>query len=566
MTMNAADRGMSLGLRALNRIAGLELIDRIGMRDRAERIIYNASKSSFRATEAIARRFNGSGPKLDAPARQKPGTRAKLFDLTPSDEQAMMREAIGDFAIEKLRPAALDADVACAAPAELLEQANELGVTMLGVPGELGGAFEDRSATTSFLVAEQLARGDMGLAVALLAPAAVGTALALWGDADQQSTYLAEFAGEKPPSAALAMLERRPLFDPFELETKATKSGDGYVLDGAKSLVPRAADADLFVVAAALDGRPALFVVEATDGSISYEAEPAMGIRAAGTGVVSFDGVKLPAGRLLAGGDPAAYAECVRLARLAWCAVAVGTAQAAADYVVKYVNERVAFGEPISHRQAVAFNVADIAIELEGMRLTALRAASRADQGLDFSREVALARQLVRTNGMQIGSDAVQLLGGHGYTKEHPVERWYRDLRAAGLMEGALLVSVRACCLMISLEVPKKFQGLVDQANQVATEILRPNARKYDLAEHEYPKELDMLAALIDGMNDGTSTGGAGAAGVRSSDSDEAGQSQRHEHGDRPRGDRDVLGRRRPAAVDAAPGARQLGDRLGRRR
>ena len=438
--MNAADRGMAIGLRALNRVASLELLDRIGMRERAEKLLYTASKNGFRTAEAVGRRFNGSGAKLDAPARQKAGTRAKLFDLTPSDEQAMMREAIGDFAIDRLRPAALDADGACAAPAELLEQANELGVTMLGVPGELGGAFEERSATTSFLVAEQLARGDMGLAVALLAPAAVGTALALWGDADQQSTYLAEFAGDKPPSAALAILEGRPLFDPFELETKATRTGDDYVLDGAKSLVPRAADADLLVVAAALDGRPALFVVEATDGSISYEAEPAMGIRAAGTGAVSFDGVRLPAGRLLADGDPAAYAECVRLARLAWCAVAVGTAQAAADYVVKYVNERVAFGEPISHRQAVAFNVADIAIELESMRLTALRAASRADQGLDFSREVALARQLARTKGMQIGSDAVQLLGGHGYTKEHPVERWYRDLRAAGLMEGAVLV------------------------------------------------------------------------------------------------------------------------------
>ena len=127
--MNAADRGMSLGLRALNRIAGLEVIDRIGMRDRAERLIYSASKNGFRTVEAVGRRFNGSGAKLDAPARQKAGTRAKLFDLTPSDEQAMMREAIGDFAIEKLRPAALDADVACAAPAELLEQANELGVT-----------------------------------------------------------------------------------------------------------------------------------------------------------------------------------------------------------------------------------------------------------------------------------------------------------------------------------------------------------------------------------------------------------------------------------------------------
>ncbi len=431
---------MAFGLRALNRVAGLEVLDRIGMRGRAERILYSATKNGFRTAEAVGRRFNGSG-KLDRPVRQGTGQRAAQFDLTPTDEQQMMREAVGDFALEKLRPAATEADAECATPAALLEQANELGITMLGVPGELGGAFEERSAITSFLVAEQLARGDMGIAVAMLAPAAVGTALALWGDADQQGAYLGEFAGDKPPAAAVAMAEPRALFDPFELRTTARQKADGYVIDGVKSLVPRAADAELFIVAAEVEGRgPALFVVEAADGGISYEAEPAMGIRAAGTGRLTLTGVSVPANRLLGAGDPDAYRDCVRLSRLGWCAVAVGTAQAAADHVKQYVNERLAFGEPISHRQAVAFNVANIAIELESMRLTALRAASRADQGLDNGREVALARSLATHKGMQIGSDAVQLLGGHGYTKEHPVERWYRDLRAAGLMEGVLVL------------------------------------------------------------------------------------------------------------------------------
>jgi alkylation response protein AidB-like acyl-CoA dehydrogenase len=104
------------------------------------------------------------------------------------------------------------------------------------------------------------------------------------------------------------------------------------------------------------------------------------------------------------------------------------------------VNERRAFGEPISHRQAVAFTVANIAIELEGMRLATYRAASRVDQGLPFAREAALARRLCAERGATIGSDGVQLLGGHGFVKEHPVERWYRDLRAAGVIEGGLLV------------------------------------------------------------------------------------------------------------------------------
>jgi alkylation response protein AidB-like acyl-CoA dehydrogenase len=130
----------------------------------------------------------------------------------------------------------------------------------------------------------------------------------------------------------------------------------------------------------------------------------------------------------------------VALSRLAWCALAVGTGQAVLDYVTAYVKDRKAFGEPISNRQAVAFAVANIAIELEGLRLCTYRAAARVDQGLPFAREVALARRLCADRGMAIGSEGVQLLGGHGFVKEHPVERWYRDLRAAGIIEGGLLV------------------------------------------------------------------------------------------------------------------------------
>ena len=110
------------------------------------------------------------------------------------------------------------------------------------------------------------------------------------------------------------------------------------------------------------------------------------------------------------------------------------------DYVTDYVSERRAFGEPIANRQAVAFAVANIAIELDGLRLVTYRAAARVDRGLDFHREVALARRLCAEHAMAIGSDGVQLLGGHGYVKEHPVERWYRDLRATGMLEGGLLV------------------------------------------------------------------------------------------------------------------------------
>jgi hypothetical protein len=440
-----SDRSMALGLRALNRFAGSSVVDRFGLRDQAERFLYGASKTTVRTAAGAGRTF-AAAQRLARPARQPTTPPTGLFDLTPDDEQRMLSESVRDFALARLRPAALEADAACQAPPEVLSQSDDLGLTMIGVPEELGGAVSERSAVTAVLMSEALAHGDMGLAVACLAPAAVSTALSLWGDEDQQATYLPEFVGEQIPAASLAVLEPRVLFNPFKLETRARRANGGYVLSGVKSLVPRAADGELFIVAAMLEGRgPALFIVErasapSSAGGISVEPEPAMGIRAASTGRLTFEEVELPAGALIADGRAEVYSECIQLGRIAWSALAVGTGQAVLDYVIPYVKERTAFGEPIANRQAVAFAVSDIAIELDGLRLATYRAASRADQGKSFAREAALARRLASEHGMSIGSDGVQLLGGHGYVKEHPVERWYRDLRAAGVMEGALLV------------------------------------------------------------------------------------------------------------------------------
>ena len=435
---NLTERSMAVGLRALNRLAGNGLIDRFGLRDPAERVLHGASKATVRTATRAGRTFAAT-QRLSKPARQPRSGRSDLFDLTPDDEQQMLRESVRDFALAKLRPAAQAADEACATPPELLAQSGELGLTMVGVPEELGGAVAERSAVTTVLMAEALAVGDMGIAVACLAPASVSTALSLWGDADQQATYLHEFVGENVPAAALALLEPRALFNPFELQTRARRAGGGFSLHGVKSLVPRAADSELFIVAAELeDAGPALFIVEPGEKGLSIEPEPAMGIRAGATGRLLLDDVKVSGAALL--GDSDSFTECVQLGRLGWCALAVGTGQAVLDYLIPYVNERKAFGEPISNRQAVAFTVANVAIELDGMRLATYRAASRVDQGLPFAREVALARRLCAERGMAIGSDGVQMLGGHGYVKEHPVERWYRDLRAAGVMEGALVV------------------------------------------------------------------------------------------------------------------------------
>jgi alkylation response protein AidB-like acyl-CoA dehydrogenase len=434
-----AERSMGFGLRALNRLASSDLLDRIRVRKQVERALFTTTKTGFRSASAAGRTFKAA-QRLGKPARQRASQPRTLFDVTPDDEQRMFQEAVREFAAERVRPAAQAADTDASTPEELLAQANELGINMLGVPEELGGVMHEQAAVSSVLIGEALAHGDIGIAYAALAPGAVATAIGHWGTAEQEATYLPAFTGEDVPAAALAMLEPRPLFDPLKLETKARRDGEDWVLDGVKSLVARAADCELFIVAAEAEEGPALFVIESGAKGLAIEAEPAMGLRPAATGRLLLDRVRLPAGALMADGERDAYVECVQRARIAWAALAVGTSQAVLDYVIPYVNDRTAFGEPISNRQAVAFAVADIGIETDGMRLTAYRAASRADQGEDFAHEAALARRLCAAKGMKIGSDGVQLLGGHGFVKEHPVERWYRDLRAAGVMEGALLV------------------------------------------------------------------------------------------------------------------------------
>ena len=431
---------MGIGLAVLNRIASSPTIDKLGLRKAAERAVYQGAKSGFQAAGAANRTFKkskGSGKPQRLATTSDPG----VFDLTPTEDQQMIVGVVREFATEVLRPGAEAAEKENTTPTEVLKQTGEFGLTLLNIPEALGGLSEDRSAVTGVLVAEALAEGDMGQAVACLAPAAVATAISLWGSDAQQQTYLPSFTGDDVPAAALAVAEPRPLFDPLALHTKATKTATGWKVNGVKSAVVRGAEAELFIVAADIDGRgPGLLIVESGTAGVTIQEDPGMGLRAAGLARLVLTDVELPADALLGEGSTDDYRECIRLSRLAWAGLALGTAKAVLDYTKEYVKTREAFGEPIAYRQSVAFMVANIAIELEGMRLVTLKAASRAEQGIDCAREVALARKLTAEYGMKIGTDGVQLLGGHGFVKEHPVERWYRDLRAIAVMEGAVLV------------------------------------------------------------------------------------------------------------------------------
>jgi alkylation response protein AidB-like acyl-CoA dehydrogenase len=287
----------------------------------------------------------------------------------------------------------------------------------------------------------------MGLAYAALAPLSFVNAVVAWGDEQQQANLLPKFVEGEETGATVAVLEPQPLFDPAALRTTAKKGSGGYLLNGEKSMVALAQSAKWFLVAAEIPKvGPRLFIVERDAEGVSVTGEPAMGLRSAALGRLELDRVRVSHEALL-GGEVAlknrgktAYRDSVDRARVAWGAMAVGASQAVLDYVVPYCNDRVAFGEPISHRQAVAFMIADIGIELESMRMLVYRAAGRIDAGMKCQREAYLARTLCAEKAMEIGTNGVQLLGGAGFIKDHPIELWYRHLRAVGVMDGNLFV------------------------------------------------------------------------------------------------------------------------------
>lgn len=416
-------------LSVLNRLAQAHWPDRLKLRQPLEKLIYRGSRASFRLAAERAAKTARSPRPVDPDA---------LFDLSLSDEQQMLVEMLDGFASEVLRPAAHAADATAAVPAELLNQAQELGLTFYGVSEALGGMAGERTTLSNALIAEALGKGDMSLAAALLVPLSAANCIRRWASDEQQARWLPAFVGEQAaPLTAIAVSEPTPLFDPQQLRTKAKRKGSHYVLNGEKCLILRGLEASQLIVAAQTKQGPALFLLDAASAGIQRRAEPGMGLKAAGTARILLKGVKVPAANRLAA-EHFNYQSFLDHAALAWCALAVGTAQAALDYVIPYCNERLAFGEPISHRQGVAFIVADIAVELDAMRLMVWRACARAEQGLPFQREAYLARLLCAEKAMQIGTDAVQLLGGHGFTQEHPVERWYRDLRGVAIMAGGL--------------------------------------------------------------------------------------------------------------------------------
>lgn len=366
---------------------------------------------------------------------------AELFDLTLTEEQRITRETMRKFAETQLRAISRAADEAGAAPEGFYKKTTELGLSLIPIPEVVGGAGMPRSPVSNMLNAEDLGKGDMSLALGAVTPLAFINAVIDNGTPAQQEAFLSPFISDDFVPATIALMEPRAGFEPTDLHTTAKKEGQTYVLNGVKTMVLLGDVAQQFLVIANENGVPGAYVVPAGAQGLSIEKEKFMGLHAVNTSKVTLDNVTVNAINKLGTDDkPFQLQRLLDLSRIGLCAISLGCAEAMLEYVTAYVNERVAFGEPISHRQSVAFMVANIAIELEAMRMMVYRAAARAERGLDFHREAYLAQVFCAEKTMEIGNNGVQLLGGHGFIREHMVELWYRNLRAVGILEGAACV------------------------------------------------------------------------------------------------------------------------------
>jgi alkylation response protein AidB-like acyl-CoA dehydrogenase len=360
-----------------------------------------------------------------------------LISFTLTDEQRELQRLAHEFAERELRPIAAEYDEREDYPDDLLAKAARVGLTSYAMPAEYGGGGAD--AVTSALVSEELSWGCAGLAATLQATMFPVRPLLRFGNEAQRERYLPLLAREEGTLAAIAFTEAHAGSDLAAIRTEARRDGDGYVLNGEKVYVTNGGIADLTLVFARLDGEIAAFLVEASDEGVGAgRKERKLGLRASHTGSIVLDDARIPAERLLgreAQGFEIAL-DFFQASRPQVAAGAVGVARAAFEHASAYAREREAFGHPIVSRQGVGFKLADMAMAIDAARLLVWRACAALDAGEDAGLLGSYAKAFAADIAMGVTTDAVQVLGGAGVMRDHPVEKWMRDAKVFQIVEG----------------------------------------------------------------------------------------------------------------------------------
>lgn len=362
-----------------------------------------------------------------------------MIDFEPSEEQQLIVDTVHEFASQEIRPRARACDESHTPDPELLLAAHELGLVANSLDAAHGGGGE-LSALTGVLVAEELAWGDLALALAILSPGQVALPLSLYGSEAQKSAHLGAFTDTTFRPGALACVEPGYGADPMAPRTQARRKGAGWVIDGQKCLTTWLQGGDTLLLSATTDEGPGVFLLPRDAPGLRATPEQNLGIHALPTVELEVRNVEVAGEASLPVAGGATLRALLERGRVALAACAVGVARAAFEIARDYAKEREAFGAPIATKQAIAFKLADMAIEVDGARLLVWEAAWRLDRGGDATRETCLALQQARRVSLEVSDGAVQVLGGHGYTREYLPEQHLRNARGFACFEALALV------------------------------------------------------------------------------------------------------------------------------
>lgn len=380
-------------------------------------------------------------------------------DFSLTDEQREIQELAREFARREIRPVAADYDVREEMPWPVLEKAARIGLLSYGLPAEYGGGGvgDGLVGITNFLVTEELAWGCAAIATEISSTSYAAGPILAFGSDEQKRRYLPRFCDPgRVRLGALCLTEPGAGSDIAAIATTARRAGDGWVLDGRKQFITNGGIADLHVVFARVpeEGGMAAFIVESgTPGLAMGRKEQKLGMRASHTAEVVLDGCEVPAvnrletgrtsnlpGQRGGGGELSGAATALTLlqySRMTFAAAAIGLARAAFEYARDYALERKTFGAPIASHQLVAAKLAQMAIEIESARALLWRAGWLAFSGRPLAlAEGSMAKCLSADVAVRCCEEAVQILGGHGYVRDHPVEKWYRDAKLYQIWEG----------------------------------------------------------------------------------------------------------------------------------
>jgi acyl-CoA dehydrogenase len=364
------------------------------------------------------------------------------FDLT--QEQADLRGLVHEFARDVIRPAAPEYDENEETPWPIMQQAHELGFDTYGYPEEFGGGGVT-DMMTQMIIMEELTWGCAGIAVAISATALVATAVQLCGTPEQRAKYLSMFCdSEHLVLGALCITEAEAGSDVSAIPTTATRVEGGYLLNGSKRFITNGGIADVHVIfattnpAAGWPGIRAFVVDKGNPGLKAGKKERKMGVRALHTGEVILEDCFVP--KNLLGGEggqgSVGVLKTLERTRPAVGAGALGIARAAHEYALEYALQRRTFGKPIAAHQAIAFKLADMATEIEAARLLVWKAAWAVDQNMPIAKSASMAKLKAGNVAMRVTDDAIQILGGYGYLRDFPVEKWHRDAKIYQIWEG----------------------------------------------------------------------------------------------------------------------------------